>query len=91
MYFQGFSECVLRFRAYDTRCLHFCRISNWNNCRHVTLVKLLIFVKYVFAAIVQIYFQSFRLWFIGFKAYDTRYQHFFKYQTGQLRITVLKQ
>ena len=34
-------------QSYDTRCLHFCRISNWNNCRslilssHVALVKLI--------------------------------------------------
>ena len=54
MYFQSSSEWVLRLRiydTYDTSCLQFCRISNWSNCRslfwssHLTLVKLIIFVK----------------------------------------------
>ena len=51
MSFQGFSEWLLQFKTYDTRCLHFCQISNWSNCRsqfgsdQVTLLKLLIFLK----------------------------------------------
>ena len=88
MYFQTLSAWVLRFRAYDTRYLHFRGMSSWSNCRslfwnrEVTLVKLLIFTKWAFTAIVQIYFQSFSQWFIGFTAYDTGYrQFFFEYQT----------
>ena len=48
---QRFTARVLRFRAYDTRYLHFCQISNWRDCRSlfwsrdVTLLKILIFVK----------------------------------------------
>ena len=42
---------------------------------HVTLIKLFIFVKLIFFAIAQIYFQSFSKWFNVFKVYDTRYLH----------------
>ena len=44
MYFQSSSEWFLQIRTYDTCCLHFCQISNWNNCKslflsdHLTLV-----------------------------------------------------
>ena len=37
-------------------------------------------VKYPFTATVQIYFQGFSQWFIGFKACDTRYRMFLEYQ-----------
>ena len=96
MYFQTLSAWVLRFRAYDTRYLHFRGMSSWSNCRslfwnrEVTLVKLLIFTKWAFTAIVQIYFQSFSQWFIGFTAYDTCYQQFFlNIKLEQFQITVL--
>ena len=71
MYFQSFFERLLRFRTYDTRCLHSFRISNWSNWKslfegtHVTLVKLLISVKRLFTAL-QMYFQRYIQWFVGF-------------------------
>ena len=79
MYFKGSSECIVCFTNFDTRYMLFDRISNWSNCRssfcegHVTLVKLLVFSKYIFRAIVQIPFQGSSDWFIGFATYDTRY------------------
>ena len=49
--------------------------------RHVNLVKVIISVKYLFNATVQIYFQGFSQWFIAFKACDTRYRIFLGYKT----------
>ena len=75
MYFQSSSKWFLRFKTYDTRCLHFCRLQITVFKRHVTLIKLFTFVKLIFFAIAQIYFQSFSKWFNVFKVYDTRYMH----------------
>ena len=47
----------------------------------MTLVKLIISVKYSFTATVEIYFQGFSQWFSDFKAYDTRYRMFLEYKT----------
>ena len=62
MNFRNSSECIVCFRNFDARYLHFDRITNWSNCRslflnhHATLVKLLVFSKDIFRAIVQISF-----------------------------------
>ena len=59
MCFQGSSECIVCFRTFETRYMYFDRISDWRNSRslfwndNVILVKLLVFSKYVFRAIVQ--------------------------------------
>ena len=76
MYFQSSSKWVLRFRIYDTRCLHLsnCRSLFWSD--RVTLVILRKFLTEVFSAIVQMYFQSFSGSFIGFKANYTLYLRF---------------
>ena len=66
---------VLKPMIHDT-CI-FIEISTGAIGDHVTLVKLLIFSKGIFKAIIQLYFQSSSEWFIGFTAYDTPYLHFF--------------
>ena len=82
MYFQDSSEWIVCFKTFDTRFMHFDGISNWSNCRslfsedHVTLVKLIIFVKQIFPAVVQIYLQMFFAWVLRFRAYDTCCPHF---------------
>ena len=51
----------------------------------------MIFVKQIFTAILQMYFQGFSEWLIGFKVYDTRYRRFyFNIKLKQLQITALK-
>ena len=51
---------------------------------HVTLVKLIIFVKQIFPAVVQMYPQIFFAWFLQFRAYGTRCPHFCEHQTGAM-------
>ena len=84
LHFQSFFQWFNGFMAYDTRYRQFFRISNCSNCRslfwsgHVTLVNLIIFVKQNYTAIVQMYLQSFYVWLLRFKAYDTRCLHFYQ-------------
>ena len=59
MYFQSFSEWFIGFKAtFPHSKLEQLRITAFRQSR-VTFEKLVKFLKYVFSAIVQIYFQSF--------------------------------
>ena len=87
----------LRFRSYDTRCLEFCRMSNYRNCRclfwsvYVTLAKLII-CKVNFHCHRQNVFESFSECFSGFKTYgtDQLHQFFSNIKLGRLQIIILK-
>ena len=86
-----------RFRSYDTRCLEFCRMSNYRNCRclfwsvYVTLAKLII-CKVNFHCHRQNVFESFSECFSGFKTYgtDQLHQFFSNIKLGRLQIIILK-
>ena len=69
-------DCRSHFRSI------FLQISNRNNWRsqflesHVTLVKLIIFVSWIFPAMDQILLQRFSARVLQFRAYNTRYMRF---------------
>ena len=82
IYFQGFSQWFIGFNACDTRCRIFWGISNWSKCRllywscHMTLVKVIKFLKKVFIAIFQMCFQSYSKFILCFRPCNTRFLHF---------------
>ena len=82
---ESFSAWVLRFRAYDTRCLHFCGSQTGAIVGHCFED-----FTWLFTAIGQIHLQSFSQWFISFKACATRCWYFFNIKLEQLQIKVLK-
>ena len=82
---ESFSAWVLRFRAYDTRCLHFCGSQTGTIVGHCFED-----FTWFFRAIGQIYLQSFSQCFISFKACATRCWYFFNIKLEQLQIKVLK-